>query len=66
VQRDVAVGVHLADRGPEPERRADLHDRVGGETEELAFAHAGAGEQLDGEPVEGVGQCAGCGEHLPE
>jgi len=44
VQRDVAVVVELADRDPEPVGRADLDDGVDGESEQFAFADAGAGE----------------------
>ena len=49
VQRDVAVVVELADRDPQPERRADLHDSVDGEVEQLASANPGAGQELDDE-----------------
>ena len=61
MQRDVAVGVQLADRGAQPVGRADLDDRVDGEPEQLAAAHPGAGEGVDYEPVERVGQGAGGG-----
>jgi len=37
VQRDVAVVVELADRYPQPERRADLDDGVDVQSEELAL-----------------------------
>ena len=43
VQRDVAVVVQLADRDPQPVGRADLHDRVDGEGQQLATTDAGAG-----------------------
>ena len=62
VERDVAVGVQLADRDVEPFGVADLHDRVGGQAEEFAFAEPGAGEDLDGYPVEQGWQLAGGGE----
>ena len=54
VQRDVAVVAELADRDPQPVAVADQHDRVGGEVAEFAGAQAGAGEQLDDEPVAGI------------
>ena len=47
VQRDVAVVVELADGDAQPEGGADLHDGVDGETEELALADPGAGQELD-------------------
>ena len=55
VQRDVAVVAELADRDAQPVAVADLDDGVGGEVAELAGAQAGAGQQLDDEPVAGVG-----------
>jgi hypothetical protein len=59
VERDVAVGVQLADRDVEPFAVADADDRVGGQAQEFAFAQPGAGEDLDGYPVEQGGQAAG-------
>src|SRR3954468_5608503 len=50
VQRNVAVVVQLADRDPQPVGRADLHDRVNGEGQQLATADPGAGKQLDDQP----------------
>ena len=64
VQRDVAVVVEFADRDPQPVGGADLDDGVGGEAEEFAFAHAGAGQDLDREPAERVGQLPGGGHEL--
>ena len=55
VQRDVAVVVEFADRDPKPERGADLHDSVDGESDQFAETDAGAGEDLDPEPGERVG-----------
>jgi hypothetical protein len=56
--------VELSDGNAQPVRRADLHDGVDREPEELAFAQAGAGQELDAQPVEGVGQRAGGLEEL--
>jgi hypothetical protein len=56
--------VELADRDPQPERRADLHHRVDGQRQQLAFAHAGAGQQLDDEAGEQVGLGAGGAQQL--
>ena len=54
VQRDVAVVVKLAQWHAEPERGANLHDGVHRQVQELSFAHAGAGEKLDGQSDERV------------
>jgi hypothetical protein len=62
VERDVAVGVQLADGDVEPFAVADLHDRVGGQAQEFALAQPGAGQDLDGYPVEQGRQLAGCGQ----
>ena len=62
MERDVAVGVQLADGDVEPFAVADLHDRVGGQSQELALAQPGAGEYLDSYPVEQGRQLAGCGQ----
>ena len=64
VQRDVAVVAELAQRDPQPVPGADLDDRVGVEVGQLAGPHAGAGQQLDDEPVAGVGAGPGGG-HQP-
>jgi hypothetical protein len=64
VQWDVTVGVHLPHGGAEPERGPDLHDRVDGEAEKLALAHSGAGQHLDGDAVELLGQSACRGKQL--
>ena len=64
VQRDVAVGVHLADRDPKPVGRADLHDRIDGECEQLAAADAGTGEQLDDQSGQRIGVSAGGAQQL--
>ena len=52
MQRDVAVVVEFADRDPQPRRRVQRDDRVGGEVAELTDAHPGPGQQLDDEPIE--------------
>ena len=52
VQRDVTVVVELADRDPQPWRRVEVDDRVGGEAAELTDPHPGPGQQLDDEPIE--------------
>jgi hypothetical protein len=62
VERDVAVGVQLADGDVEPFAVTDPHDRVGGHAEELALAQPGAGQDLDGYPVEQGWQLAGGGQ----
>ena len=49
LQRDVAVGVELADRNPQPVRLVEGHDRVVGELAELGDAQPGSGEHLDHE-----------------
>ncbi len=54
VERDVAVGVQLADRDAEPVGGADLDDGIDGERTELAVAHPGAGQHLDDQAGEGV------------
>ncbi|MDI3315610.1 MAG: hypothetical protein QJR12_15460 [Mycobacterium sp.] len=54
VQRDVSVGVQLAQRHVQPVGRTDLHNGVGGQRQVLALTHAGSGEKLDGEPHERV------------
>src|SRR5712691_9412773 len=41
VQRDIPVGVQLADRDVEPFAVADPHDRIGGQAQELALAEPG-------------------------
>ena len=64
VQRNVPVVAELAQRDPQPVPGADQHDRVGVQVGELAGAHAGAGQQLDDEPVAGVGAGPGGG-HQP-
>jgi hypothetical protein len=64
VQRDVAVVAELAQRDPQPVPGADLDDRVGLQPGELAGPHAGAGQQLDHQPVAGVGAGPGGG-HQP-
>ena len=64
VERDVPVGVQLADRDVQPLPVADGHDRVRRQAQELAFAQRGAGENLDADPVEQVGHVAGGG-HQP-
>ena len=64
VQGDVAVVVQFADRDPQPVGGADLHDGVDGEVDELALAHAGAGEELDDETDQGVGVGASSDEQL--
>jgi hypothetical protein len=64
VQPDVAVVVELAQGDAQPVRRADLHDRVGGEGQQLALAHAGAGQQFHDQAGERVGVGAGRSEQL--
>src|SRR4051794_37338445 len=54
VQWNVAVVVQFAERDAQPVGRADLDHGVGGEAEQFSFAHAGAGQDLDGEPSERV------------
>jgi len=66
VQRDVAVGAELAERHVQPVGGADLHDGVDGEVEELAFAQAGAGQELHGQADERVGVGAGGLQQLGE
>jgi len=55
VQRHVPVGAELAERDPQPVPGPDLHHRAGVQVRELPRAHAGAGEQLDDQPVTGIG-----------
>ena len=64
VQRDVAVVAELAQRDPQPVPGADLDDRVGVQAGEFAGPHAGPGQQLDDQPVAGVGAGPGGG-HQP-
>ena len=64
VQRDVAVVAELAQRDPQPVPGADPHDRVGVQVGQLAGPHAGTGQQLDDQPVAGVGAGPGGG-HQP-
>ena len=64
VQRHVPVVAELAERDAQPVAGADLHDRVGVQAGQLAGPHAGAGQQLDDEPVAGVGAGPGRG-HQP-
>ena len=59
VQRDVAVVVQLADRDPQPVGGSDLDDRVNGQGEQFAAAHAGARQELDDQPGQRVGVGAG-------
>ncbi|GLB92574.1 hypothetical protein Mkiyose1088_18080 [Mycobacterium kiyosense] len=59
VQRDVAVIVQFADRDPQPVSRADLHDRIGSEGQQLAAADPSAGKQLDDQPRQRVRVGAG-------
>ncbi len=66
VQRDVAVRAELADGHVKPVGGADLHDGVDGEVQELAFAQAGAGQELDGQAHERVGVGAGGLQQLGE
>ncbi len=54
VQRDITVGVQLADRHVQPVCGTDLHDRVGGERQVLALPQAGPGQELHGQPHERV------------
>jgi hypothetical protein len=55
MQGDVAVGVELADRDPEPVRGADLDHGVDGQAQELALAQARAGQELHTQAHERVG-----------
>jgi hypothetical protein len=64
VQRHVAVVAELAERDAQPVAGADLDDRVGLQVGELAGAHPGPGQQLDDQPVAGVGAGPGGG-HQP-
>src|SRR6185312_5166463 len=64
VQRDVTAVAELAQRDAQPVPGADLDDRVGVQAGQLAGPHAGAGQQLDHEPVAGVGAGPGGG-HQP-
>src|SRR5216684_3289327 len=66
VQRDVAAGAELAERDVQPVGGADLHDRVDGEVQELAFAQAGAGQELHGQVDERVRVGAGGLQQLGE
>src|SRR6266568_3691591 len=66
VQRDVTVGAQLAERHVQPVSGADLHHGVDGEVEELAFAQAGAGQELHGQADERVGVGAGGLQQLGE
>ena len=52
VQRHVTVVVKFADRDPQPWRRVQGDDGVGGEVAELTDPHPGPGQQLDDEPIE--------------
>lgn len=53
VQRDVAVDAELGDRDTQPVGRSNLHDRVGGQSEQFATTDAGAGQQFDDQPDNG-------------
>jgi hypothetical protein len=64
VQRDVAVVAELAERDPQPVPGADLDDRVGLQVREFAGPHAGAGQQLDDQPVAGISAGPGRGHQL--
>jgi hypothetical protein len=64
VQRHVAVVAELAERDPQPVPGADLDDRVGVEAGQLSGPHAGPGQQLDHQPVAGIGTGPGSG-HQP-
>ena len=64
VQRHVPVVAELAERDAQPVARADPHDRVGLQVRQLAGPHPGPGQQLDDEPVAGVGAGPGGG-HQP-
>ena len=66
VQRDIAVGAQLAERHVQPVGGADLHDGVDGKVQELAFAQAGAGQELHGQADERVGVGAGGLQQLGE
>ena len=46
--------MELAERHTQPVGRADLHDRVHRQIQELAFAQAGASQELDGEAHERI------------
>src|SRR5262252_8962154 len=60
VEWDVAVAVQLANGHPEPVCRADLHDGVDGQVDELATTQAGAGQQFDAQARKRIGFCP-CG-----
>ena len=64
VQGHVPVVAELAQRDPQPVPGADLHDRVRVQVRQLPGPHAGAGQQLDDEPVTRVGAGPGRG-HQP-
>jgi len=46
--------VELAERYPQPVGRANLHDRVRRQVQELAFAQAGASPEFDGQAHERI------------
>src|SRR5712691_5646671 len=56
---DVAIAVQLADRHPQPVRRANLDNGIDGQIDELAATQASAGEHLHTQAGEriGVGPC---------
>jgi hypothetical protein len=62
VERHEAVVAELADGDSEPVAGADVDDSIGGEAAGFRSAQAGAGQQLDDEPVPGVGGGSG-GDH---
>ena len=64
MQRDVAVVAQFAQWDSQPVRGSDLHDRVDGEINELALAHAGARQEFHREAHERVVVAAGGLQHL--
>ena len=60
----VAVVAELAQRDPQPVPGADLDDRVGVQAGQFAGPHAGAGQQLDHQPVAGISAGPGGGHQL--
>jgi hypothetical protein len=57
VEWDVAVAVQLANGHPEPVCRADLHDGVDGQVDELATTQTSAGQHLDAQTHKRVSVC---------
>jgi hypothetical protein len=64
VQRHVAIVAELAERDPQPVPLPDADHGVGVQADQFAAAHAGAGEQLDDQPIARVPAGPGRGHEL--